>query len=196
MARLSSAARTRASSSSPAPVGARCSPTARATGIDVRLNPAATRHAFGSDFTVTLPDGSKREVSIKNNPGRHNMLNATAALTAAYVLGLDTERAAEALSTFEGARRRFTQVGEVRGVTLVDDYGHHPTEVRATLAAAKSLDFQQRRCGFPAASLLASPGALRRLRRRVRRCRHGHSHRRLPRGRDAHPRRHEQDARR
>lgn len=111
-------------------------------GMDVRLNPAATRHAFGSDFTVTLPDGSKREVSIKNNPGRHNMLNATAALTAAYVLGLDTERAAEALSTFEGARRRFTQVGEVRGVTLVDDYGHHPTEVRATLAAAKSLDFQ------------------------------------------------------
>ncbi len=111
-------------------------------GMDVCLNPAATRHAFGSDFTVTLPDGSKREVSIKNNPGRHNMLNATAALTAAYVLGLDTERAAEALSTFEGARRRFTQVGEVRGVTLVDDYGHHPTEVRATLAAAKSLDFQ------------------------------------------------------
>ena len=86
-------------------------------GMDVCLNPAATRHAFGSDFTVTLPDGSKREVSIKNNPGRHNMLNATAALTAAYVLGLDTERAAEALSTFEGARRRFTQVGEVRGVT-------------------------------------------------------------------------------
>ena len=70
------------------------------------------------------------------------MLNATAALTAAYALGLDTARAARALSTFEGARRRFTQLGEVRGVTLVDDYGHHPTEVKATLAAAKSLDFQ------------------------------------------------------
>ncbi len=111
-------------------------------GVDVRLAPEPKRHAFGSDFTVALPDGEVREVSIKNNPGRHNMLNATAALAAAYVLGLDTARAAEALSTFEGARRRFTQVGEVGGVTLVDDYGHHPTEVKATLAAAKSLDFQ------------------------------------------------------
>lgn len=111
--------------------------------FDVRCAPHACRHTFGTDFSVTLPDGSVREVSIKHNPGRHNMLNATAALAAAYVLGLDTARAAEALSTFEGARRRFTHVGEARGAMIVDDYGHHPTEIRATLAAAKSLDFQQ-----------------------------------------------------
>lgn len=111
-------------------------------GHDVVCTPAASSHAFGTDFTVVLPDGESRSVSIKNNPGRHNMLNATAALVAAYALGLDTERAAAALSTFEGARRRFTHVGETRGIMLVDDYGHHPTEVKATLRAAKTLDFE------------------------------------------------------
>lgn len=111
-------------------------------GHDVVCTPTASKHVFGSTFTVALPNGQVHEVSIKNNPGRHNMLNATASLAAAYVLGIDTAKAAEALSTFEGARRRFTHIGEVRGVTLVDDYGHHPTEVKATLQAAKSLDFQ------------------------------------------------------
>ena len=111
-------------------------------GFDVVCTPRASSHTFGTDFTVALPDGAVRSVSIKNNPGRHNMLNATAALVAAYVLGLDTQEAATALSTFEGARRRFSHVGETRGVMLVDDYGHHPTEVKATLHAAKSLDFQ------------------------------------------------------
>lgn len=110
-------------------------------GFDVSCAPMASSHTFGTDFRVTLPDGAVRTVAIKNNPGRHNMLNATAALASAYVLGLDTKDAARALSTFEGARRRFTHVGETRGVMLVDDYGHHPTEVKATLHAAKSLDF-------------------------------------------------------
>ena len=71
----------------------------------------------------------------------HNLLNATAALTVASVLGLDTQAAAEALSTFDGVRRRFTHVGDVAGITVVDDYGHHPTEIKATLAAAKTLGF-------------------------------------------------------
>ncbi|MDO4436934.1 MAG: UDP-N-acetylmuramate--L-alanine ligase [Coriobacteriaceae bacterium] len=114
-------------------------------GFDITCTPVASSraHVFGTDFTVALPNGCEIPVSIKNNPGRHNMLNATAALGAAFALGLDTARAGEALSTFEGARRRFTQVGEVRGVSIVDDYGHHPTEVKATLAAAKQLDFER-----------------------------------------------------
>lgn len=112
-------------------------------GFDISCAPAASSHMFGTDFTVSLPDGSVRSVSIKNNPGRHNMLNATGALAAAHVLGLDTDAASRALSTFEGARRRFTHMGETRGVTLVDDYGHHPTEIKATLHAAKSLDFKR-----------------------------------------------------
>lgn len=98
---------------------------------------------LSSSFSVTLPDGAVRGVTIKNNPGRHNVLNATAALCVAHALGLDTAAAATALSDFEGARRRFTHVGDVAGVTLVDDYGHHPTEVAATLAAAKQLDFER-----------------------------------------------------
>lgn len=98
---------------------------------------------LGSSFAVSLPDGSVRDVTIKANPGQHNMLNASAALTVAYALGQDTAAAAEALSTFQGVRRRFTHVGEVDGVTLVDDYGHHPTEVAATLDAASALSFDR-----------------------------------------------------
>ena len=82
------------------------------------------------------------------NPGRHNMLNATASLAVADVLGLDTAAAAEALSSFQGARRRFTHVGDVAGITVVDDYGHHPTEIEATLGAAAELDYERVVCVF------------------------------------------------
>ena len=94
-----------------------------------------------SDFTVRFADGSEYPVEIKSNPGRHNMLNATAVLTVAHELELDVDAAAKALSSFEGVRRRFTRVGEVNGITVVDDYGHHPTEIKATLSAAKSLGY-------------------------------------------------------
>ena len=114
-----------------------------AEGNDVRVIERPSRRTIGSTFEVVLPDGARYEVSVKNNPGRHNMLNAASALTAAYVLGLDAAEAARALSTFEGVRRRFTHVADIDGVTLVDDYGHHPTEVAATLKAAKELDFER-----------------------------------------------------
>ena len=107
---------------------------------DVVVVPDANRHALGGSFTATI-DGAERHVSIKNNPGTHNMLNACASLIVASVLDLDVEAAATALSSFDGVRRRFTHVGDVNGVCLVDDYGHHPTEVKATLKAAKTLDF-------------------------------------------------------
>jgi UDP-N-acetylmuramate--alanine ligase len=67
--------------------------------------------------------------------------NATAAVAAAYALGLDVEAAATALGSFTGVRRRFDLIGEVDGVTIVDDYAHHPTEVAATLAAAGGLGY-------------------------------------------------------
>ena len=95
-----------------------------------------------SDFIVRFEDGTERAVEIKSNPGRHNMLNATAVLTVAHVLGLDIDAAAKALSSFEGVRRRFTRVGDIDGITVVDDYGHHPTEIKATLAAASSLGYK------------------------------------------------------
>jgi UDP-N-acetylmuramate--alanine ligase len=71
-------------------------------------------------------------------PGRHNVLNALAALAAADAIGVSFEVAARALSEFRGTARRFELKGEAGGVTVVDDYAHHPTEIRATLAAAKA----------------------------------------------------------
>ena len=108
---------------------------------DVVCTPQEGGHALSSSCTVRLAGGEERSITIKSNPGIHNLLNATAALTVASVLGLDTQAAAEALSTFDGVRRRFTHVGDVAGITVVDDYGHHPTEIKATLAAAKTLGF-------------------------------------------------------
>ena len=70
-------------------------------------------------------------------PGRHNILNATAAVAIARQLGIPPGKIAEGLANFRGVDRRFQKRGEARGVTVVDDYGHHPTEIRATLSAAR-----------------------------------------------------------
>jgi UDP-N-acetylmuramate--alanine ligase len=69
-------------------------------------------------------------------PGRHNVANALAAIAASRVLGLPLEYTQQAVAEYRGIRRRFELVGEAAGVTVMDDYAHHPTEVRATLAAA------------------------------------------------------------
>ena len=70
--------------------------------------------------------------------GRHNVLNTLAVLAIADELGVSLDVAREALASFEGVQRRFTIVGEVGGITLVDDYGHHPAEIEATLEAART----------------------------------------------------------
>ena len=72
-------------------------------------------------------------------PGRHNLLNALAAMAVALELQVPFEDAAAAISDFRGADRRFQVLGTVAGVTVVDDYGHHPTEIAAVIAAARSL---------------------------------------------------------
>ena len=69
-------------------------------------------------------------------PGEHNILNALAAMTVAEALGLPLDRAAAALQEYRGVGRRFELRGEAGGITIIDDYAHHPTEIRATLAAA------------------------------------------------------------
>jgi UDP-N-acetylmuramate--alanine ligase len=76
-------------------------------------------------------------------PGRHNVLNATAAVAIAHQLGIEAEKIAEGLSHFRGVDRRFQLRGTAHGVTVVDDYGHHPTEIRATLAAARECGYQK-----------------------------------------------------
>ena len=72
-------------------------------------------------------------------PGRHNLTNALAAVAVARVLGLSFETAAQALAGYAGVARRFQRLGEAAGRLVVDDYAHHPTEVEATLAAARAL---------------------------------------------------------
>jgi UDP-N-acetylmuramate--alanine ligase len=71
-------------------------------------------------------------------PGRHNMQNALAAVAVALELGVPFDRIAAALEEFKGAERRFQLRGEVHGVMVVDDYGHHPTEIAAVIAAARA----------------------------------------------------------
>jgi UDP-N-acetylmuramate--alanine ligase len=83
-------------------------------------------------------------------PGRHNVLNATAAVAIGVQLGLTPEKIAAGLATFRGVDRRFQIRGVERGVTVVDDYGHHPTEIRATLQAA-------RECGYGRVLVLFQP---------------------------------------
>ena len=70
-------------------------------------------------------------------PGEHNLINATMALAACHACGVDLKQAAEALGRFTGVDRRMTEVGKCNGALVVDDYGHHPTEIRATLKALR-----------------------------------------------------------
>jgi UDP-N-acetylmuramate--alanine ligase len=91
---------------------------------------------FGSTFNVWRGTDVIGEISLRV-PGMHNVYNALAAITVGLELEVPFEKISEALHSFAGAGRRFQTKGEVGGVLVVDDYGHHPTEVRATLAAAK-----------------------------------------------------------
>jgi UDP-N-acetylmuramate--alanine ligase len=71
-------------------------------------------------------------------PGHHNALNATAAIAVAHELGVEPDAIRRALAGFGGVKRRFTRTGEWRGVTIFDDYGHHPVEIAAVLRAARA----------------------------------------------------------
>ena len=76
-------------------------------------------------------------------PGDHNVLNALAAVAAARYSGVSWEGIKSGLDSFRGAIRRFQKIDEVKGITIVDDYGHHPKEIECTLKAAKGLDFNR-----------------------------------------------------
>lgn len=76
-------------------------------------------------------------------PGKHNILNSLAAIAAADNAGADIPKCIESLSTFGGAGRRFEIIGEHNGITLADDYAHHPAELKVTLEAAKKMDYKR-----------------------------------------------------
>jgi UDP-N-acetylmuramate--alanine ligase len=99
------------------------------TGICCRL--------YHSEFQVRARAGQLGKFQIQV-PGEHNVLNATAAIAVAIELGVEADVIRVGLATFTGVDRRFQKKGIERGVTVIDDYGHHPTEIRATLAAART----------------------------------------------------------
>jgi UDP-N-acetylmuramate--alanine ligase len=94
-----------------------------------------------STFNVRFNGGSTQQIRL-NVPGMHNVLNATAAFAAARDMGIDPKMIAAGLESFRGVARRF-QIKSNAGVTVIDDYAHHPTEIRATLNAAKAGNFKR-----------------------------------------------------
>jgi UDP-N-acetylmuramate--alanine ligase len=129
------------------------SPDADFTATDVRLGPFTatatvqrrdrrTRRS-GDAPAPAAPDGRPGYATVGTLtlavPGRHNLQNALAAVAVGMELGLTFERVAAGLKDFRGAERRFEVRGEPNGILVVDDYGHHPTEIAAVLAAAKTL---------------------------------------------------------
>jgi UDP-N-acetylmuramate--alanine ligase len=95
-------------------------------------------------FDVELEDRGDGQVQVIRNlalpmPGRHNVQNSLAAIAVAREMGLSDEAIAKGLAGFKGVKRRFTRTGVVDGVTIIDDYGHHPVEISAVLKAARSV---------------------------------------------------------
>lgn len=103
---------------------------------DVSAHGVRHDREFGSTFTVWRGTDPVGEVTL-HVPGMHNVYNSLAAIAVGLELEVPFEKIVEALSNFTGAHRRFQAKGEVDGILVIDDYGHHPTEIRATLAAAK-----------------------------------------------------------
>ncbi|MGE5653617.1 MAG: UDP-N-acetylmuramate--L-alanine ligase [Bacillota bacterium] len=101
------------------------------TASDINLTP------FGSRFTVIYHGQPVGSIELKV-PGRHNIQNALAVIGISLHLGLSLPEIACALIEFRGAKRRFQLLGEVQGIRVVDDYAHHPTEIKAALAAAQT----------------------------------------------------------
>jgi UDP-N-acetylmuramate--alanine ligase len=103
---------------------------------DWRITAAEPLSPHGTRFGFATPGGATHHCHLLLS-GNHYVLNALAAIAAAAHVGVAPEDAAEILGSFRGTRRRFEVVGEADGVVVVDDYGHHPTEARATLRAAR-----------------------------------------------------------
>lgn len=106
------------------------SPQAQVCARDVKLGPT------GSSYTAVAAGQALGNVEL-HVPGAHNVANSLAAVAVGLDLGVDFERIREALGAFSGVDRRFQVRGEAGGVLVIDDYGHHPTEIRATLEALR-----------------------------------------------------------
>jgi len=110
-------------------------PDAQIVGTDIELGPFGGRCQVHQRTREGVSPLGRLELAV---PGRHNLQNALAAVAVGRRIGLDFSRIADALAGFHGAERRFERHGEAGGVLVVDDYGHHPTEIAAVIAAARA----------------------------------------------------------
>ena len=115
----------------------------------LRTKTKCTSQRHNSHFHVEYRGKALGEFHLQV-PGYHNILNATAAVGVGVGLDVDPEKIREGLESFRGVDRRFQLKGRAAGVSVIDDYGHHPTEIRATLAAA-------RQCGFTRVHVVFQP---------------------------------------
>jgi UDP-N-acetylmuramate--alanine ligase len=140
-----------------------CNDDERARSLIPRLSKRAVTYGTrnGSDFCLRVTTADKRSADEPISrftvdylgkglgefelfvPGMHNILNATAAIAIGTGLDIPAEKIRQALQNFRGVDRRFQLKGKAAGVSVIDDYGHHPTEIRATLAAAKQCAFRK-----------------------------------------------------
>ncbi len=125
--------------------------TTRGSDFLIRLGPSqgGGEHSPLVRFEVTYKEKGLGEFTL-HVPGTHNVLNATAAIAVGTALDIPAEQIRSGLDAFRGVDRRFQLKGKVTGVSVIDDYGHHPTEIRATLAAA-------RQCGFRRVHVIFQP---------------------------------------
>lgn len=106
-------------------------------GADIRAS-AVKKEIFKIDFDCLLRRKKIGRFTI-NTPGIHNVLNATAVISLGLDLGIDKSRIKRALARYKGVKRRFEVIGDINGARVVEDYAHHPTEVKAAISAAYSL---------------------------------------------------------
>lgn len=114
---------------------------------DYRAEEAVYDSCDDAAFTVVTSRGEREHLSLRV-PGAHNVENALAAVAAARLLGVSWEDIRRGLTHFGGTERRFQKKGEFNGVTVVDDYAHHPDEIRATLTAASQMQYSRVWCVF------------------------------------------------
>jgi len=115
----------------------------------VRAEKLTSVEGFASSFGVRYRGDDLGEFRL-HVPGAHNVLNATAAIAVGVGLDINPDQIRAALESFRGVDRRFQLRGRVNGISVIDDYGHHPTEIRATLAAA-------RQCGYSRIHVIFQP---------------------------------------
>jgi UDP-N-acetylmuramate--alanine ligase len=108
---------------------------------DLRADNLTVAGPGGSQFDAIIAgrDGEKKVIEAISvpMPGRHNVQNALAAIAVALELGLTEQQIRDGFARFDGVKRRFSKVGEIDGCVIIDDYAHHPVEIRAVLSAAR-----------------------------------------------------------